>query len=720
MTTNAREKKMNQQEDDESLSEIYLKSRNYFYEKSQLLFSLKQNYMKRLETFKVQKDKNKENYKDYVNDVTELALKDAELRFQRQVLLNNEIQWNNHFVGQLAEIERKRIVLQDHLDLYRTNRMQITSLQQKIHTITEQNRMNTLNSIVFMNYSKSILENEMRKSYLANRLFQQRKEMLKLSKFYNSLLTQKRKELRSFQINKINVFRRYERILLGKGKEYIEHQQQMALNNSFDFLSLSGGFGSEAELGSGDPNDPDNCRMDSGLGGSSDSQSINTSVGSRNNNNNNNNNQKRGSVAPNNNKNGVTRRSLLKTSFSLPSAYGPAGGQPGGSGGDQNNSNSLMYQMMNTSLDDEDEDDDKHINDTLEGRVANKILVVDLPDLFPQLQNNTSGTINNNTNTNIHNNNNINNNNGNPLAGGSSQTDDDHEPGGLPGLHHHHHSNHRNKKELTPLNSRNRRRSIVQEGDFIQFVDRSNKTSRSTNNNNEKEKEKSGTRKGSPSRSSVGAGGSIVQEKSSILSFPDYPTMNKNNKKKKKKTNPSNPNSGGTGGNTVVIYDPQEFVESCSGDYLPGSVLLELNNKGIGEKEEKLVKLVENCCQAKGKVRQLIAIKDGLNRELMKQIVVLLSVFNDLVGGGKKTTTNPNNPMKQYTNYHHNNNNNNCNDNEGRETGDQSLGANMQTLKDIVGLLQQSPHHQVSEVELSSHFLYLFVRTHCCTCLFFV
>jgi hypothetical protein len=699
MTTNAREKKMSQQqqqqEDDESLSEIYLKSRNYFYEKSQLLFSLKQNYMKRLETFKVQKDKNKENYKDYVNDVTDLALKDAELRFQRQVLLNNEIQWNNHFVGQLAEIERKRIVLQDHLDLYRTNRMQITSLQQKIHTITEQNRMNTLNSIVFMNYSKSILENEMRKSYLANRLFQQRKEMLKLSKFYNSLLTQKRKDLRSFQINKINVFRRYERILLGKGKEYIEHQQQMALNNSFDFLSLSGGFGSEAELGSGDPNDPDNCRLDGGLGGSSDSQSIN-SAGSKNNNNNNNN-QKRGSVAPNNNKNGVTRRSLLKTSFSLPTAYGA---QPGS--GDQNNSNSLMYQMMNTSLDDEDEDDDKHINDTLEGRVANKILVVDLPDLFPQLQNNTSATNNNtnNNNTMSSNNNNINNNSGNPLAGGSSQTDEDHEQGGLPGLHHH--NNHRNKKELTPLNSRNRRRSIVQEGDFIQFVDRSNKSRPANNNNTEKEKEKSGTRKGSPSRSSVGAGGSIVQEKSSILSFPDYPTINKH-KKKKKKTNPSNPNSGGTG-NTVVIYDPQEFVESCSGDYLPGSVLLELNNKGIGEKEEKLVKLVENCCQAKGKVRQLTAIKDGLNRELMKQIVVLLSVFSDLVGG-KKTVTNPNsNPNKHYNNYNHNNNN--YNDNEGRETRDQSLGTNMQTLKDIVNLLQQSPHHQVSEDKLYFHFCF--------------
>ena len=612
-----REKRRTAPEAEDPLYENYLQTRNYFFDKSQLLFSLKQNYMKKLEVFKHQKEKNKENRSEYFQNITELAKKDAELRYQRQVLLNSEIQWNNRFLQQLAGIESKRVVLQNQLAVYRGNRQQITALQQRIHLLTEQNRMNSLNSVVFMNYSKSILENEMRKSYLGNRLFHQRKEMLRLTKFYNALLAERKSELRAFQVNKINIFRRYERILLGKSKEHLEQQlQQAALGSSFDFISLSAGAADEA--GDEETEGPEHIGPGQlphlGQAASNSSPSRRSTHHKR----------QSGLAATSSQQ----RASLLKAQLPLPQPYGPVGqGQLGEGLAGQQDVNGLMYQMMSSSFLDEEDEDDRRVADTLENRVAQRILVVDLPELFPQLQASLQVA--------------------QSLAMSVSEEE---EP--LPSPY----KTAPDKRDDLAKN-RSRRQSIVQHGDFIQFVDRFNKT-RPTNNNSSSgngntssstpaDKQKRTSSKGTPAQSANGngkghvfGGGSLVdgsvgsagQEKSSVLSFPDYPG------KRRKKTAAANSNSNNQ---QVVIYDPQDFVETCSGDFLKQNTLLDLS-RGIGDREERLLKLVDNCCLAKGKVRQLTAIRDGLNRELMKQACLLLSILQDVTGRsvGKATLVN--------------------------------------------------------------------------------
>lgn len=597
----SRERKR-QQDYENYLSEQYLNTRNYFFEKSQILFSLKQNYQRKLEKFKIIKECNKENHRDYYIQVTQLALKDAELRYQRQILLNSEIAWNNQFLEKLSEIHDYRQELMHKLSVYRSNRVGITTLQQRISKITEANRISALNSIVFMNYSKNIVENEMRKSYLINKLYQQRKEMLILSPFYQKLLMDKKKELKDFQINKINIFRRFERILLGKSKEFLEQQQQLSLS-AFNFMySAADEYEEDDEGDGGNNNNNNNTSSSSAAAAAAAGNGLapTAPVGG-----------KRTSLAHGS---GNPRTSMMSRKTQLPLIPVPYGPSPQGDPSDplhqqnlqeQQDMSSLMYQMMNNTFELGDDDEERNnLTDTLEHRVAQRILVVELPELFPQLQSSLDAAKAMMEN-------------GGGLAMNGSE--DDAEGGGSGAGGGGGGGNAGNIAALDK-NKRNRRLSIVQHGDFVQFVDRFNKTRPNNNNNTSATPEKGGGSKAGKRISSkgsqnggggVGGGGSLasgVQEKSSVLSFPDYPA----NKKKKKKTTTAATSSS----NPVVIYDPQDFVESCSGDFLRPNTLIDIN-KGIGDREERLLKLVDNCCIAKGKVRQLTTIKEVITLVLL-------------------------------------------------------------------------------------------------------
>jgi hypothetical protein len=171
-------------------------------------------------------------------------------------------------------------------------------------------------------------------------------------------------------------------------------------------------------------------------------------------------------------------------------------------------------------------------------------------------------------------------------------------------------------------NHRGRRYSIVQHNDFIQFVDRFNQSrpnnssaaaasyhpvppssshpssGKTTSTLREKRTHKMTTGIGGGS-SIISASGSLVQEKSSILSFPDYPS------KKRKLTNVKKSNKSAP----IVIYDPASFADACAGDFLIPNTIADYN-KGVSEREERLVSLVNQCCVAKGKVKQLTTIKE--------------------------------------------------------------------------------------------------------------
>lgn len=198
-------------------------------------------------------------------------------------------------------------------------------------------------------------------------------------------------------------------------------------------------------------------------------------------------------------------------------------------------------------------------------------------------------------------------------------------------------SNQQNVLESTTV--RGRKASILQNGDSIQFIDkdRENKTSHTTPN-------QSKPSTGLSSAAHTGAHHGNFQERSSVLSFPDsshnmylnktVPTTKKPSKspKKPKQQDPFEGN---------VIYDPDAFSQVCSSDYLRPNTLLDLYRK-VQDRDERLVNLADQCCVAKGKVKQLTFIRDGLNRELVKQAVLLLAITD---GIASHTNANHNNAV---------------------------------------------------------------------------
>lgn len=635
----------------DQLTEECFQQRHYMQEKSHLLFTLKQNYLKKLEIYKNQKHSNQSKRQDYYQSIVSLALKDTELKYQRQYLLNQEIDWNNIFTEQLSNINDTRQTLQDILLNYRQLRQQISQFQHLFQFTTEDTRIHTLNSIVFCNYSKSIIDNEIRKNYLLNKLFQQKKEMMSSYFFYQEQLGKMKEQLKDYQINKINIFRRYERIYVGKSKELLEQQQLLATSGyQYQYFGLNTNESSQSSDNE-DNNTSNHINSFSGI--HSLHHHHHPNAPSR----------------PNHSRPSIKRKSIKSNRKSTIDANNPAVpyvpyGPPTTSApnfsnpfaidnyGSQLNllppeeqqkiqaqqqhqqqqqqqheeqqkdlSTSLMYQLMN-SLDEEDEDEENNMvynKDSLEHRVAKKILIMDMPELLAMNNNNNGKGI------------------GGSNIGINAMSDDSLGVGEihLPALKNDSKPTKgkgrstkkggKGEESNPPVANadnaagvgvgRNRRLSIVQHGDFIQFVDRFNKSryqnmsiiengddtnsnpNKSNNSSSNNNKKNSTLIDKKNFNDSMDRG--FVTEKSSVLSFPEYPS-NKKKKKKATKKDQANP---------IIIYDPQAFAESCSGDYIRPNTILEVN-KGIGEREERLITLVDNCCVAKGKVKQLTAIKE--------------------------------------------------------------------------------------------------------------
>jgi hypothetical protein len=279
---------------------------------------------------------------------------------------------------------------------------------------------------------------------------------------------------------------------------------------------------------------------------------------------------------------------------------------------------SLLHQLMQSYDDDDDDEDmiegvDKddhrhhHLKNSLENKIAKKILIMNMPELLG------GGSLTS-------------------IQGGGGKLEDDE------GLHHRFPQvggakGEKGKKNKAGTdtkekeNTRGRRYSIVQHNDFIQFVDRFNQSRPNNSGNNNSSSTAASYHPVPPSSSHpssgkttsnlkekrthkmttgvngggsvISASGSLVQEKSSVLSFPDYPS------KKRKLANAKKSNKSAP----IVIYDPASFADACSGDFLIPNTVADYN-KGISEREERLVSLVNQCCVAKGKVKQLSTIKE--------------------------------------------------------------------------------------------------------------
>lgn len=197
--------------------------KSQFTEASNQLFVLQQEFHKQVENIKKQKTLISNYRTDYIDKMTLYALRDSELRYQKEQLLYAEESWQEIMEEQQRLIGLKRQELENALLRYRYVRQRISNFQERLTAQTEERRMNTLNSIAFVHYAKTLLEQEIRK-VPEKKLLPSKKSIQRTKLDYQRRMEIAKKELHSFYADKILEFRRHERILLGRTKDLTDLQ----------------------------------------------------------------------------------------------------------------------------------------------------------------------------------------------------------------------------------------------------------------------------------------------------------------------------------------------------------------------------------------------------------------------------------------------------------------------------------------------------------------
>lgn len=199
----------------------FFEARNVYNEQSQKLFVIQQEFLKKLEDYKTLQQEIDQKKQNYIDQMTKVALKQAELAFKKQILLQEETKFSEITDIKLQTILEARKKLEKALIDYREVRKQISIFQKNVGKRTELQRIDCLNSIAFCNYAKSILEEELRK-ISSKTITPPKKELAKIISMLSKKVEKAREEFKTFHTEKITEFRRNERIILGRSRELVE------------------------------------------------------------------------------------------------------------------------------------------------------------------------------------------------------------------------------------------------------------------------------------------------------------------------------------------------------------------------------------------------------------------------------------------------------------------------------------------------------------------
>lgn len=203
--------------------------RNALLEQSSCLFKAQQEFLKKYEDLRALKMEGKRNLREYADKMRNLALKEAELRYQEENLANIEHARSQIVIEKQTVVAEERDRLQSALESYRATRTKIADLQRLVMSETQEERHKTEEIIEALFYAKVGLETEMRRPSQHNS-FPTKKEIAKTKKELLRCLERSSDELREFHADKLISFRRHERILLGRVKDAMEQSLQKSTN----------------------------------------------------------------------------------------------------------------------------------------------------------------------------------------------------------------------------------------------------------------------------------------------------------------------------------------------------------------------------------------------------------------------------------------------------------------------------------------------------------
>lgn len=203
------------------LQEQLAKRKQRFYTLSEEVFDINQECMSQNDELKEVKEKCAKNNQIYVDAMTELALKDADLQYRK--LHSNE---KSSAVSSIEfesnqDVERYRSELKHALQKYQESRRNAKKLQAEFSRLSDSSRVESLNFLAFCKYSQSVQMNEINKLSVSNEL-PSKKEISVCTTEFTKCAERSRAELANFYKLKIHEFQREERIQLGKTKSAME------------------------------------------------------------------------------------------------------------------------------------------------------------------------------------------------------------------------------------------------------------------------------------------------------------------------------------------------------------------------------------------------------------------------------------------------------------------------------------------------------------------
>lgn len=203
------------------LQEKLTNKKQRFYTLSEQVFDINQECMSKNDEMKGLKDQCARNNEVYVDAMTELALKEADLQYRKEHSNEKSSNVTNFELESNQDVERYRSELKYALQKYQESRRNAKKLQAEFSRLSDSSRVESLNFLAFCKYSQSVQVNEINKLSVSNEL-PSKKEISVCTTEFSKCAERSRSELSNFYKLKIHEFQREERIQLGKTKSIME------------------------------------------------------------------------------------------------------------------------------------------------------------------------------------------------------------------------------------------------------------------------------------------------------------------------------------------------------------------------------------------------------------------------------------------------------------------------------------------------------------------
>lgn len=230
------------------LDESVERKRNTFIELSEKLFRMNQEFVTKHEEFQNLETQIAESMEIYVDTMTKVALKEAEVDRKRETSEIKAMSNDEMLMKKSDEVDVEREKLKNSLELYRQCRKNVKLFESDVNKEADDARIDSLNYLAFTRYSQSVLQNEMKK--IANKkTLPSRKEILEAKTYFTKEVNKSTLDLAVFYRSKILDFRRQERILVGRSRELMEQSgsRSAALYEEFNNLSTLDGRNNSME-----------------------------------------------------------------------------------------------------------------------------------------------------------------------------------------------------------------------------------------------------------------------------------------------------------------------------------------------------------------------------------------------------------------------------------------------------------------------------------------